>query len=328
MGNLVSAKEKLNRFYSVFKSDDQVLIMVTADPDAIASAMAVKRLLWRKVAGVAISSTNIIKRPDNLAMVELLGVTILKPADVKKGDYNRFVIVDSQPHHNELFRKFDYDVIIDHHPKGDGDASFVDIRPDYGATASIMTEYVKAAKIRPSMKLATGLFLGIKTDTKNFERHALAEDIKAFRFLFKYVNLHLAQRIEGSEIQPGFLKYYERALEGRRLRRGRMFVHLGTVMSPDVCVLIADFFMQVNGVKWSIVSGIYGKKLIVIFRNDGLRKNAGNLAEKSFGMFGSAGGHRSMARAELPVASLNGEVDFENTAKMQRWVIGRIEKKS
>lgn len=324
----VSAKERLTRFYSVFDSQDQVLIMITADPDAIASAMAVKRLLWRKVAGVTICSTNTIKRPDNIAMVDLLGVAILKPGDIRKGEYSRFVVVDSQPHHNDVFQKFDYDVIIDHHPRGDATASYMDIRSDYGATCSMMTEYVKAAQIRPSMKLATGLFLGIKTDTNNFERPALAEDIKAFRFLFKYVNLHLAKRIEHSEIQPGFLKYFERALEARKMKRGRMYVHLGNVVNPDVCVLIADFFMKVNGVRWSIVSGIYAKKLVVIFRNDGLRNNAGKLAGKSFSEFGSAGGHKSMARAELPVSALECEVTCDNVGKVQRWIISRVEQKA
>lgn len=69
--------ERLRRFYDIFSGDDQVLIGINADPDAIASAMAVKRLLWRKVAGVTIASTNVIKRPDNLTMLRLLGVRLV-----------------------------------------------------------------------------------------------------------------------------------------------------------------------------------------------------------------------------------------------------------
>ena len=53
-------KEKLGRFYEQFAGSDQVLILINADPDAIASAMAVKRLLWRKVAGVTISHINVM----------------------------------------------------------------------------------------------------------------------------------------------------------------------------------------------------------------------------------------------------------------------------
>ena len=73
---LISALEKLKRFYAQFSADDNVLILINADPDSIASAMAVKRLLWRRVAGVTISNINVIKRPDNLAMIRLLGVNM------------------------------------------------------------------------------------------------------------------------------------------------------------------------------------------------------------------------------------------------------------
>ena len=50
-----SIPEKLRRFYDQFSGNDHVLIMINADPDAIASAMAVSRLLWRKVLNVTIS---------------------------------------------------------------------------------------------------------------------------------------------------------------------------------------------------------------------------------------------------------------------------------
>ena len=72
----ISASEKLRRFYQQFAPDDQVLIPIIADPDAIASAMAVKRLLWRKIAGVTIACINTINRPDNRVMVQRLDVAI------------------------------------------------------------------------------------------------------------------------------------------------------------------------------------------------------------------------------------------------------------
>ena len=73
----ISASEKLRRLQSQFAGEDQVLILINADPDAIASAIALKRLLWRKVAGVTIAHTNVITRPDNLTMIRLLGVSLV-----------------------------------------------------------------------------------------------------------------------------------------------------------------------------------------------------------------------------------------------------------
>ena len=321
----LSAAEKLRRFYDQFSGEDNVLIVINADPDAIASAMAVKRLLWRKVSGVTISNINIIKRPDNIAMIRLLGVELVPIKDIVKDRFTRFVIVDSQPDHNEIFAEFPPDVVIDHHPETDVHANFSDIRPKYGATASIMTEYIRAAKIKPSAKLSTGLFYAIKTDTCNFERQTLIEDVRAFQFLYRYANIHLARKIEQSEIRLDFLKYFKSALENRRMRKGKIFAHLGTVVNPDVCVLIADFFMKINSANWSIVSGLYNKKLVIVFRNDGLRKDAGKVAKLSFG---SGGGHKSMARAEIPFTDLKEVVDYKDEKKLLRWIINKIEKKA
>jgi nanoRNase/pAp phosphatase (c-di-AMP/oligoRNAs hydrolase) len=321
-----SASERIRSFYGHFSGNDQVLILINADPDAIASAMAAKRLLWRKVAGVTISNINVIKRPDNVAMVRLLDVPLVHIDDIgDPGRYSRAMIVDSQPDHAPVFEKFTIDLVIDHHPRGAVKAPFLDIRPEYGATATILTEYIRAAKIKPSARLATGLFHAIKTDTRNFERQTRMEDVRAFQFLFKYANTTLARKIEQADLRLDFLKYFKIALDTMKMHRGRVFVHLGTVSNPDVCVLVADFFMRVNPVTWSIVSGVYGEKLVVIFRNDGIRKNAGQMARKGFCQLGSAGGHKSMARAEIPVSAVPGEIGLDDCKAVLAWIIDRVE---
>jgi nanoRNase/pAp phosphatase (c-di-AMP/oligoRNAs hydrolase) len=327
----LSALERLRRFYHQFSGEDQVLIVINADPDAIASAMAVKRLLWRKVSNVGIAHVNVISRPDNLAMIRLLNVRLEHLQEVDLTDFSRFVIVDSQPDHHEDFATFKADVIIDHHPDSTTpeDGAFVDIRPKYGANASIMTEYVRAARIKPSAKLATGLFYAIKTDTNNFQRKTLIEDVRAFQYLFRYANIDLVRKIDQAEITLEFLEDFKRALQNRVLRRRRIFAHLGKVDNPDVCVLIADFFMRIQSISWSIVSGIYDRKLVIILRNDGLRKNAGKVARESFGRFGSAGGHKSTARAEIEIKEIKSMVNScRDLNVMQHWIIQQVEKKA
>jgi nanoRNase/pAp phosphatase (c-di-AMP/oligoRNAs hydrolase) len=322
-----SALKKLQAFYKQFSGNDRVLVIINADPDAIASAMAVKRLLWRKVSGVTLSNINVIRRPDNIAMVRLLGIDMVHAADIDEKNFNRFVMVDSQPNHSEFFTRFAPDVIIDHHPETDAAARFKDIRPGYGATASIMTEYLRAARIKPSVKLATALFHAIKTDTNDFERQTCAEDISAFQYVFRHANIHLARKIRQADLRLDFLKYFRIALEGMRMRRGRVFAYLGTVGNPDICVILADFFMRICSVKWSVVSGSYDNRLIVIFRNDGLRKDAGKIAKTGFGDLGSAGGHKSMARAEIPLENIKKFIAPENNSDLLQWIISRIEKK-
>jgi nanoRNase/pAp phosphatase (c-di-AMP/oligoRNAs hydrolase) len=314
----------LQAFYETFQEGDHILIVINADPDSIASAMAVKRLLWRKVSSVTISNINILDRPDNTAMVSHLDVKMTHIDEIDYTLYNSFVIVDSQPDHHECFAKFTYDVVIDHHPITFSGARFSDIRPEYGATSSIMTQYLRAAGIKPSVKLATGLFHAIKVDTCGFQRKTVIEDMRAFQFLFRHANMHIASKIEQSEIKFDNLKYYQKALTRKILRKDKLFVHLGAVDSPDICVNIADFFLKVESVQWSIVSGIYNKTLIIIFRNDGIRKNAGKLASKSFGEIGSAGGHKSAARAEIPVPDLKNIVSSYRSTTLIKWIMKKV----
>ncbi|MDY6824528.1 MAG: DHH family phosphoesterase [Thermodesulfobacteriota bacterium] len=324
-----SNAEKIRHFYDRFHEDDSVLVLINADPDAIAGALAVKRLLWNKVADITLSHINVIKRPDNTAMVNLLDTGMVHVDRIKPARHNRFVILDSQPQHNERFNNFTFDAVIDHHPEDGGKdrfhaGAFKDIRPDYGATSTIMIEYLKAAKIEPSEKLATALYLGIKTDTSNFERNALLEDVRAFQFIYRYANTHLARRIEQAEIKPEFLKYISRALIRKTIKKKKIITHIGHIESPDVCVIIADFFMRVSAIRWSVVSGIYDKQLIVVLRNDGISRDAGKTAKKLFDRMGSAGGHKSMARAEMPMHAFTRETGKKKGSDIQAWLVRQL----
>ncbi len=321
----LSNSERIRQFYARFNKGDRVLIAINADPDAIAGALAVKRLLWKKVASLVLVNVNVIERPDNIALVNLLGVSLVYKDEVSLSDYNRYVLVDSQPEHHAWFSRFQPDVVIDHHPLAEPakrrSSGYVDIRPTYGAVSTMLIEYLKAARIKPSVKLATALYLGIKADTSNFERHARLEDVRAFQAIYKNVNVHLARRIEQADIEPESLDYFLTALNRRVMRRGWLFAHLGEVHTPDVCVLVADFFMRVNTVKWSVVSGIHKGTLIVILRNNGISRDAGQKASKVFGRMGSAGGHQSMARAEVDLEKFSVHTGAQNDDDIQHWII-------
>jgi nanoRNase/pAp phosphatase (c-di-AMP/oligoRNAs hydrolase) len=314
------ASERLRRLLGLFSREDRLLILINADPDAMASAMALKRILWRQISGTTIAHVGTVTRPDNLAMIRLVRLDLVSLKAATQGQFTRHAILDSQPSHHEGFQGIAFDIIIDHHPDTGAKATFTDIRPQYGATSTIMTEYLRAAKIKPSAKLATALFYGIKTDTMNFQRKALVEDVNAFQFLFRNVNVHMAQRIEQAEMRLDFLKYYRTALEEMQVRRGRILVHLGPVRNTDVCVSIADFFMKIHDIAWSIVSGTYQGRLVIIVRNDGVRKHGGKLLGEKLGHLGNAGGHKTMARAEIPLENLEGLVDYRDGKALCRWI--------
>jgi len=301
-----TAKERLRQFWDVFQKDDDVLVVINADPDALACGMAVKRLLRYRVKSITIGYPNEVRRLSNITMMEVLKIQTEKLQNLKLSDYTKKVMLDSQPSHLPIFENIQFDAVIDHHPVTNSwEATYVDIRPDYGAAASIMVEYLRAAELKPSVPLATALFYAIKVDTHNFDKKARIADAISFRYLFDIANQNLVRKIELSELRMSELSYFKTALADMKVSKKRLYAHVGRVRSPDILVIIADFLNQVHDISWVLVSGIHGERLVVIFRCDGYKRNAGKLAEKIFGKFGSAGGHREAARAEVPLKNLD-----------------------
>ncbi len=319
-------QERIRRFLGLFVGNPRVLLVINADPDAIASAMAVKRLLWRKAAEVVIAHFNRITRPDNLAMIEYTESGLVHLDGIDPATFNHFVIVDSQPDHHERFAGFRFDAIIDHHPLSFDAAPFADIRPGYGACSTMMTEYLKSKKIKPSAKLAAALMLGIKTDTADFTRGATLRDIRAFQYLYRFADNNIVTKVERATLTQADLDFLGKAIRHRTIVNNRVFFHAGRISKPDELVVAADFFLTLNKVNWSVISGIYERKLIVVIRNDGLRKGAGNTAKEAFSAFGSAGGHKTMARAELELTKVRLEVGGVGKKAMGEWIQSMIEK--
>jgi nanoRNase/pAp phosphatase (c-di-AMP/oligoRNAs hydrolase) len=301
-----SKVENLKELYSRFHPRDHVLIIIDPDPDAIASALAFKRLLWHKVQSTTIGMIRPIRRLNNLTMVRVLRIPLVLLNRDKPEPYDKYVVVDGQPSHNEFFQRFHYTAIIDHHPVLDSPSqdSFVDIRPDYGSTSTILMEYLRTAHIKPSQTIATTLLYGIKTDTRNFERNTILADIEAFRQLFPLANHNLLRKIEISDLSFADLKFFHKAVERKHVVRDRLFAHLDEVPTADILVVLAEFFLKVHDVSWSIISGILDGNLIIVVRSGGTR-DAGKIIRKAFGNLGCAGGHQAMARAEIPLANLS-----------------------
>jgi nanoRNase/pAp phosphatase (c-di-AMP/oligoRNAs hydrolase) len=321
----VSHTEKYKKLLELVSPEDTLAVLINADPDAIASALALKRLLWRRLKRVLIYRINTITRADNLSMVKLLKIDLRHIRSMDSIEMSKWALLDSQPHHEEQFRKYPFDIIIDHHPLGSHvEAPFLDVQEDYGANSTILTEYIRAAKIRPSPRLATALFYGIKTDTDNFVRPSAPNDINAFRYLYQFANINIIKKIESSEMTKKTLSDFKKAMDNLIFYKDIAFTHMGKVNGPDVLVMIADFFLKMAETTWSIVSGICGQKLIVIIRNAGFRRDAGKMAKKLFGLWGTAGGHKSAARAEIP---LNNVVqDGREVSDMGAFVLRRIKK--
>jgi len=302
-----SLEPRTAQLLGMLRKTDRWLIIMNADPDALASAMALRRIMARRVAAVDCAQVNEISRPDNLTMIKNLRIPVQRLTSSLGVQFDRFALVDSQPHHHPGFQGYAFNLVFDHHPlspEAPVQADFVDIQPGYGATSSLLTEYLYNLKIRPGELLATALFYGIKTDTRSFERHFADVDIRAFRYLSRYANHSLLRKISRSEFRLEWLKYFSLAFRKLRVVRDCLHVFMGSLESPDILVILADFFLRVYGISWTVTGGVCADNLALIFRGDGLRKNMGKMASSLFSDVGSAGGHATMARAEIPLKNL------------------------
>ena len=69
-------------------------------------------------------------------------------------------------------------MVFDHHPipKLSHQAACTDIRPSFGATATILAEYLMAGEVEINKKNATALVYAIRTETQDFAREFASTD--------------------------------------------------------------------------------------------------------------------------------------------------------
>ena len=300
---------KIQDMLTLFQRDERWLICISADPDAMASALALSRIMSRRVKEVVIAKVNEVSRPDNLAMVRYCRIDMQPCTPELAAGFQRYAIVDSQPHHHPFFETLPFSIVIDHHPlpATPYHAPYYCVKPEYGATSSLLVEHLYSLGIRPGKLLATAMQFGIKTDTNNFERHFIDTDIRVFNYLSRFSDHTILSRILRSEFHFRWLKYFALACNNCYSLGSGQFSYVGKVDNTDILVNIADFFMRVYEIRWVAVAGVCGDKVTVIFRSDGIAADVGTLAGALFGSLGSAGGHKTMARAEFPLEAVAGQ---------------------
>ena len=323
---LARTARSIERIREHFEAADSVLILLQddPDPDAIASGLALRQALGRNKQTTTIGSFGKATRPENIAMAQLLEIEVEQITPEQCARFDRIALVDLQPSHirTALPR---IDLVVDHHPEQFGYRSELrDVRPNYGATSTILLEYLLCMGNNVGTRLATALLYGIKSDTFLLGRETTEWDVEAFSYLYPLANHNLLRRIERPELPPAAIDALGRALKTRQIRDKVAFVNLGRVEREDLIPQIADFCLQFEGIEWSVVSGLFESDLVVSVRNVGYVKAAGKVLQDAFGHLGSAGGHGSMAKAIMPLSTLRTKwkTDTRNTRlineKLQR----------
>jgi nanoRNase/pAp phosphatase (c-di-AMP/oligoRNAs hydrolase) len=296
-------RQRVQQYQHFFRDADRVLILThnDPDPDALASGLALRSLLRRTRTTAILGCLQGVTRPENQRMVKLLDLQyeVLQPADLR--DFEKVALVDVQPHYFPGL--LDHaDLVVDHHPEQTGyTAIYKDIRPEFGSTSTILTEHLRAVDMDISERTATAMLYAIKSDTLFFNRQANRADLDAFTYLYPLADAGLVRKMEGSEITAERLEYVIKAWQNGRMMEHVYCAFLGEPPREDFVPYVADFYMQLEDVQWTVISGVVNDTFVVSVRNLGYSRNAGDFVRRWFSGIGSAGGHRTMAKAVVPL---------------------------
>lgn len=320
------ARERVQAVRAVLDPAEKVALLVQPDPDpdGIASALALRQLLRRNRATAPIVTFGAVTRPENAALLRLLEIDleVVRPEDLAR--FGAVALLDVQPNVLEGFLEA-ADVIIDHHPEQKGyPARFRDVRSSYGATSTMLTEYLLAAEAVIGQKLATALLYGIKSDTLFLDREVSRADIQAFTHLYSLANTNLLRRIEKPELPRSAFAAFARALRRMEVANGLAYVHLGPVDREHVIPQMAELALQLEGAEWSAASGIVGDRLVLSVRNAGYQRAAGSVVKSLFGDIGSAGGHQAMAKAVVPLSAFRRKHGSTGAARIREVVVAGL----
>ncbi|MBA3558580.1 MAG: DHH family phosphoesterase [Gemmatimonadaceae bacterium] len=305
------------------------LVQHDPDPDAIASALALRVTLDMDAAHSPIVTCGRVTRPENRRMLAELNETVQHVAGRRLATLGPLILVDVQPPYFNVTLP-NVAAVIDHHPPtGRFRARYRDVRTSYGASATMAAEYLLtrgfAALTRP---LATALLYGIITDTKSLSRPTSDEDLQMFAQLFPRADHAVLRRIQHPSYQPRTLHRFGRALETSRVRNGFAYVHLGRLPKDQehIVAQLAEFCLGMSGAEVSAVSGVFGGRLVMSTRALNADARLGARLRLLFGRYGSAGGHPVMAKAVIELSAWKKDHAFADDEQLEGTVRAAMRK--
>lgn len=324
---MTDSRRRLDQLLEAVNGASKVIALThdNPDPDAIASAASLAHLL-EATAGIhcSLGFGGIVGRAENRALIEELGRPFTRVESLDLTSSALVALVDTQPRtgNNSLPAGHIASVVIDHHPlrPETAAASFADVRPEYGASCSMLLEYLRAADLEPSRRLATALFYGIQSETQDLGREASAADVEASAYLYPLIDPEAMSRIRHARVPASYFGYLHNALERARRSGAVIHVQAGRLEYPDMVAELADMLMRMERVEWVIASGRYHEELLFSLRTYEPEAHAGDLVRAAVGERGSAGGHGMLAGASIGIRGLSeGEIE-----KLQNEVMGSL----
>lgn len=286
------------------------LLIVTQDnpdPDAIAAAVALRRLA-NSISDIkcSIAHAGTIGRGENRALVRYLDLNLHQLASISFDQFDILALVDSQPHNGNLSlpAKIMPHIVFDHHPfkRITRQVRFSDVRREYGAACTILWEYLVHAKITPDVPLATAMLYGIGSDTQDLGRQATAADIEAFEHLYPLANKRMLSQIQRGTVPKEYFQMLVKALGTAKVYSDTVVIaHLGQVDNPDMVGEMADLVLRKDRTQWTLCTGLCNDKLWISVRTVDPDNRADLLVRHLVSRLGTGGGHMTYAGGQILV---------------------------
>lgn len=320
---------KSDRFLAELADCDRVVFLshVQPDPDSLGSMLGLAHLV-RHHSGkpYVLTQDGLVSRCENRALVDLIPIELVRLDRLQKRPGDAFVMVDSQPgtgrHTTDHGRAMT--AVIDHHVTP-GDLSGVrysDIRPDFGATCTIVTRYLTEQAAPIPAPLATALYYGIETELSGFPREATPADDEALNLLFPLANKDLLAQIRNAQLPQSHFECLSLALQNAVVCDRFLFTWIDPLRQPEQAAEIVDTLVRFDGADWAACAGVFGDKVIISVRSAKANARAGELLREVVDGLGNAGGHERRAGGCLAIGNRSGE----SLADLRAELFARIQK--
>ncbi|GAB3040715.1 DHH family phosphoesterase [Natronobiforma cellulositropha] len=284
------------------------------DPDCLASALALAEIASAHgVEDVVIVYGGEISHQQNRAFVNLLEIDVEAFEDVDVAGYEASAFVDhSRYGANTVSDAVDPTIVVDHHPGDPLGAPFVDVRVEYGATATIFVEYLLKLDVAITERLASALLFALHRERLDYIREPTAREYEAALAVYPEADLEVLDQLYGSAFSPATIDAIGRAITSRERRGSSLVANVGITPETDALPQAADYLLNLEGVDTVLVFGLVSDSIRISGRSIDPRVHIGETLEGAFGGLGATGGHHDMAGGQIDLGLFGDEADDDD----------------
>lgn len=326
------SREFSGRILDFVRGKGKILIVAhdNPDPDSLAAAFALRHLFEVNAnRDATITFGGIIGRGENRAMVRELEIRTVPLQGLDLDQFGVVCMVDTQPGtgNNSFPEEREVHIVIDHHPLREQtkQCKLFDVREKYGASATMLYEYLLSQEVYVGTKLATILFYAIKSETQDLGREWTQSDRAAYLNLLHLSNNRILYNITHSQVPREYYSCYNRAIENARLYGSVMVFNLYDIDNPDVVAEMADFLLRMEGITIVLGMGRYKDSAILSLRTSNQEIYAGRVIREVIDKLGTAGGHGMIAGAQIAPMTGNNAVLHELEATLTRRLLKALD---